>query len=278
MANQKITEVGEVNSLNFSDNIFVNSSNTLRQMPLSDIFANRGGVSMEVLWENPNPAAEFAAQDITLSNTANLYVFLYKNYNTGATSEDACFSIDEELGGTMHIKSAASTTSNNYYTRNFTRDGATISFANCYRKTFSSTSAGSMTNTYIIPTKVIGLSFGLNNFGIADYIVEQGGNETWLGYRKWNSGVAECWGKFSISTPASASGYAYPEFPFSFSDTNYTVTWGKGNQGTAYISHNEDIFPEVYGKTTTGFTLKTYNTDTTAVTLDVYVDVKGRWK
>ena len=26
MANQKITEVGEVNSLNFSDNIFVNSS------------------------------------------------------------------------------------------------------------------------------------------------------------------------------------------------------------------------------------------------------------
>ena len=93
-----------------------------------------------------------------------------------------------------------------------------------------------------------------------DWIVESGSTSDWLGYRKWHSGIAECWGKFSISTAASASGYVYPVLPFTFSNTNYIVTWGKGNEGTTYVSHNEDIFPEIYAKTTTGFTIKTYNT------------------
>ena len=143
MANQKITEVGEVNSLNFRDNIFVNSSNTLRQMPLSDIFANHGGVSMEVLWENPNPAAEFAAQDITLSNTANLYIFtftIYKNeYDCGIDTvcSDLC------IGGRPTMVSEAGTASNNFYTRNFSGSGTTVSFSDCHRKAMSSTSAGS---------------------------------------------------------------------------------------------------------------------------------------
>lgn len=36
-----------------------------------------------------------------------------------------------------------------------------------------------------------------NTFGqMADYVVEQGTSGNWT-YRKWNSGIAECWGTFS---------------------------------------------------------------------------------
>ena len=44
---------------------------------------------------------------------------------------------------------------------------------------------------------------------IADYIVEQGTSGIWT-YRKWNSGVAECWGYWTTtSTFLNAYGNAY---------------------------------------------------------------------
>ena len=37
--------------------------------------------------------------------------------------------------------------------------------------------------------------------GIADYIVEQGTSGIWT-YRKWNSGIAECWGNTGFTSTA----------------------------------------------------------------------------
>lgn len=48
-----------------------------------------------------------------------------------------------------------------------------------------------------------------NNLGIADYIVEQGTSGDWK-YRKWNSGIAECFGYISLgSISVSAAGNVY---------------------------------------------------------------------
>ena len=51
--------------------------------------------------------------------------------------------------------------------------------------------------------------------GIADYIVEQGTSGIWA-YRKWNSGIAECWGTHEenmiINTQTSISGLYYKSF------------------------------------------------------------------
>lgn len=45
-----------------------------------------------------------------------------------------------------------------------------------------------------------------------DYIVEQGTSGIWT-YRKWNSGVAECWGldsaSFAMTTQIGSSGHYY---------------------------------------------------------------------
>ena len=50
---------------------------------------------------------------------------------------------------------------------------------------------------------------------IADYIVEQGTSGIWT-YRKWNSGIAECWGYTSSTlsfTTASGGTYQTPQQP-----------------------------------------------------------------
>lgn len=49
----------------------------------------------------------------------------------------------------------------------------------------------------------------------ADYVVEQGTSGIWA-YRKWNSGIAECWGRTSISGSTTNV-----SLPFTFADTNY---------------------------------------------------------
>lgn len=41
-----------------------------------------------------------------------------------------------------------------------------------------------------------------------DYIVEQGTSSIWT-YRKWNSGIAECWGRTDIVVPSSGTYITY---------------------------------------------------------------------
>ena len=52
-----------------------------------------------------------------------------------------------------------------------------------------------------------------NSTTSVDYIVDQGTSGIWT-YRKWNSGIAECWGRTAIVTPSSGV-YSTP-FPFTF--------------------------------------------------------------
>lgn len=48
-----------------------------------------------------------------------------------------------------------------------------------------------------------------------DYIVDQGTSGIWT-YRKWNSGIAECWGRISISGLTTTT-----NLPFTFANTSY---------------------------------------------------------
>ena len=62
---------------------------------------------------------------------------------------------------------------------------------------------------------------GLDVSGInaVDYIVEQGTSGIWT-YRKWNSGIAECWGRTGIVVPTSGV-YSTP-FPFTFNNISHS--------------------------------------------------------
>lgn len=74
-----------------------------------------------------------------------------------------------------------------------------------------------------ISTKIQALDTALS----VDYIVEQGTSGMWT-YRKWNSGIAECWGQVTASVYYGTSGFLTggyysgeltTEYPFTFADT-----------------------------------------------------------
>lgn len=118
----------------------------------------------------------------------------------------------------------------------------------------------------------------LENLGIGDWIVEQGISERWT-YRKWNSGIIECWGKATLTTPASGAAPATITLPITFYDNEYYIQYSKSSSGTTYVQYQEYVHPETYGRTTTQFVLRTYNaTSAAAVTQEFHMYVIGRWK
>ena len=86
--------------------------------------------------------------------------------------------------------------------------------------------------------------------GVADYIIEQGTSGIWT-YRKWNSGIAECWGNetgisMNINT---AYGNVYhggrrssPSFPFTINNPvpSVNVTGGGGTDFVGNVAYEND--------------------------------------
>lgn len=76
----------------------------------------------------------------------------------------------------------------------------------------------------------------------ADYIVEQGTDGIWT-YRKWNSGIAECWGTYTgtvsyTSNSGACGGYRATiqsiSFPFEFISSPSATATHNGNSTTYY--------------------------------------------
>lgn len=76
----------------------------------------------------------------------------------------------------------------------------------------------------------------------ADYIVEQGTQDKWT-YRKWNSGLAECWGNYLFATTiTNAWGYIYE----ATAANNVTFPSWTSNGTTTYLfTGDPDVWPNV---------------------------------
>ena len=113
-----------------------------------------------------------------------------------------------------------------------------------------------------------------------DYIVEQGTDSIWT-YRKWNSGVAECWGTTSVNVTSYAgwgneyysSPYGTATFPtdlFNNTPSAVNTTRKSGAEGSTVIS----------GVTKTGITqiyiVRPNSGQTGTLTFSVYA--VGKWK
>ncbi len=115
---------------------------------------------------------------------------------------------------------------------------------------------------------------------MADYIVEQGTSGIWI-YRKWSSGIAECWGEFETANIACNTKWEtmyetptiiLPEFPFNFIDIPMpSLTWRSGGAG-AFI---ECVW--AVSETSAG---KTLLSRPNASTMSGYISMRyiGRWK
>lgn len=119
---------------------------------------------------------------------------------------------------------------------------------------------------------------GITNF--ADYVIAQGTRGIWR-YRKWNSGVYECFGTQTASiavtsTSASYGGYrseklSIPTFPITFAATpTVTATVGLGSQG-AWVNN-------VQPTTTGGGYYLSSGVSLSAANRNIQFQVMGRWK
>ena len=125
-------------------------------------------------------------------------------------------------------------------------------------------------------TNAVTAQEALVNLGVADYVVEQGISDNWT-YRKWNSGIAECW-RYWFANNASGTRRALEVYlPFAFSSTEYNVGVSLGQNGSTISG----VFGDFDGAanrqhTTTSFIFSWIGSDKYQV--GFYFDVKGRWK
>ena len=120
------------------------------------------------------------------------------------------------------------------------------------------------------------------NVGAVDYIVEQGISGIWT-YRKWNSGIAECWGTTSEITVTGCESWGsiyiadgvIPEqtYPFNFIEIpKCTIT-------PKLISYNFWIYPFKKGTVSnTGKYSIARGTDASNFAIQADLYVIGKWK
>ena len=99
----------------------------------------------------------------------------------------------------------------------------------------------------------------------SDYIVEQGTN-----YRKWYSGLAECWG----TATNGSSGYVTVTFPLTFKAAPMCVASAHYLSNGTYVAPTVSVAPSTTGAT---FYLRV-STSTVTQGHTVSYEAKGRWK
>lgn len=109
-------------------------------------------------------------------------------------------------------------------------------------------------------------------------IEEEGTSGIWY-YRKWSSGIAECYGTLS-TVPDNCPGYNGFDvsLPFTFSNTSYTVVVQPTINGLFTSYHAIMDRNGNNSKTTTKFILSYDYTSSTAYSVHFDIHVFGRWK
>lgn len=112
---------------------------------------------------------------------------------------------------------------------------------------------------------------------VKDYVIEEGTSDIWS-YRKWKSGIAECWGVFSFKPSNTGVVYQQLTYPFRFATIVPVVTLGKGQNATIYSevfnSDSSGNRPNIMNVCDITFT----GCESTAYDIGVNIQVVGRWK
>lgn len=127
------------------------------------------------------------------------------------------------------------------------------------------------------------ISFDCNNLSgeLCDWIVSQGISGAWT-YRKWASGIAECWGAFGYNC-VCATAWNWGYYGYAIGGEALPFTFAKAPQANVTISSPAGYYWfDVSERCTTtkspkGFVVSHKKYDTAQYT-ELFVSVKGRWK
>lgn len=118
--------------------------------------------------------------------------------------------------------------------------------------------------------------------GSADRIIDQGGSAGWT-YRKWASGVLECWYRgvqqnVAVTTAWGSLYYAaltgIPDYPVTFYEYPVVTAYLTGSTGNGWIVGNNST----YSNTNCGSMYVVNPSSQASINLTVNVYAKGRWK
>lgn len=103
----------------------------------------------------------------------------------------------------------------------------------------------------------------------ADVVIEQGTSGVWT-YRKWNSGLAECWGTGTIGSNSACS----INYPITFTSVTHCVATCSYLSSGTYVAPTIAVQPlidhvNLYARVSTSTVTSPHT---------VYCEVKGRWK
>lgn len=115
---------------------------------------------------------------------------------------------------------------------------------------------------------------------IADYVVEQGTSDIWT-YRKWNSGIAECWGYWTTTST----------FPNAYNGAYESANSLKKNLPSGLFTEVAPLFsgvaltsngawienPRAYTTEVSTYVLNVVK-QTSAINVSIYAKVTGKWK
>lgn len=97
-----------------------------------------------------------------------------------------------------------------------------------------------------------------------DYIVEQGTNGIWT-YRKWNSGVVECWGLKTQTITSTSGGGPFSGYCFAFSSTSFPTSL-----------FNEKPVVSVTGKVGSNYNCVSYvSVSSSSISIELQANVSG---
>lgn len=120
-------------------------------------------------------------------------------------------------------------------------------------------------------------SLTVGGTSVADFVVEKGTSGIWT-YRKWQSGIAECWGiAMATATTMTAFDRVYyfdteVSFPSSFFTSIQNV------QATAYSSSGGLYWASPYNFSNLKTTVRVISGDSQARSCDIWYSIKGKWK
>lgn len=105
-----------------------------------------GGLTLDLLWTNPNPSSNFGAQTISIDLSGYLLVLIEQDpFNNG--SLDVAIGL---IGSEMKMFCLANTNTNRNGARNLTVSSTGITFSAC-------TYNGATNNGYSIPLRIFGI-------------------------------------------------------------------------------------------------------------------------
>ncbi len=132
-----------------------------------------------------------------------------------------------------------------------------------------------------ITTKQLDLTPYIKKEELGDYVVEQGESGIWT-YRKWNSGIFECWGNSSmnVSSFAGAGSIWFANWTVSLPFVSTTAPVGSGSSRW-YFGNWVNVAPVMESNGSVDgskVTVMLYQTQAETGNRSVFLYVKGTWK